>query len=269
MKKHPPRSEAATATEAEAQSDEELKALCEAISEDLELLGFLHARELDAEGLANLRSAPFEQRLGIVLSSIRAIEAPKVMDSGLAGLGGEGGRDLDPSRLLEEMACDYAGIYLTHQCGVSPCESPWRDEDHLERQQPMFEVRDWYRKYDMAAMDWRKRPDDHLSTQLAFASHLIGDDQVELSEIAHFLDQHLLLWIGGFAEKVAGRCATPFYAGLSMLTCAYLEELRDMIEALTGLKRPPTKEEASEQEKKEQQNDFDEAFVPGTGGPGW
>jgi TorA maturation chaperone TorD len=248
----------------QAENDEEIWALREAIDEDLNLLGFLHAKELDPEAFASLRSSSFSQRLGIVLSSERALEALRVMDAGLSMELEQEGEDS-----LEELACDYAGIYLTHQCGVSPCESPWRDEDHLERQQPMFEVREWYKKYGMAAKDWRKRPDDHLSTQLAFAAHLIGDQQVDLKEIGRFFDQHLLLWIGDFAEKVAGRCATPFYAGLSMLTYAYLTELRDMIEALTGLPRPPSKEEGAEKDKERLQDEFEAAFVPGTGGPGW
>lgn len=248
--------------------------LREAISEDLRMLGYLHAKELDAQTLEALQAIPFLQHLGIVLTSERATEALRVLDTGLSGVleqgDGEGkGAPQDQAQHLEDLACDYTGIYLTHQCGVSPCESPWRDEDKLERQQPMFEVRDWYHKYGLAAKDWRKRPDDHLSTQLAFAGHLMGDLDIDLVETAHFLDQHLFFWVGSFAENVAGRCATPFYAGLSMLTYAYLEELRDMIETLTDLPRPPSVEENEERERVEQREELDAAFAPGLGGPGW
>jgi TorA maturation chaperone TorD len=172
--------------------------------------------------------------------------------------------------VLEELACDYAGIYLTHQCGVSPCESPWLDEDHLERQQPMFDVRDWYHHHGMQAKDWRKRPDDHLATQLVFVAHLMRSPQVPLSEAAHFLDEHLLKWLGSFAQKVAPRCATPFYAGLTMLSAAYLEELRDMIEALTGLDRPLPQEQKQQGETVEiGEEGLDITMPPDTGGPGW
>lgn len=247
---------------------EDIKALREAVSEDLTLLAYFHAKELEASWLGSLQSSPFAQHLGIVLTSQRAKEALLVLNGGLSGEA-DSGQKLDDAQFLEELACDYTGIYLTHQCGVSPCESPWRDEDKLERQQPMFDVRHWYNKYGKEAKNWRKRPDDHLSTQLAFAAYLIGDQDVDLVETANFLDQHLFHWIEPFCERVAGRCATPFYAGLAMLTLAYLDEARDMIEALTGLQRPPSDEENMERKKAERQNEFDTAFVPGTGGPGW
>ena len=239
-----------------------------AICEDLDLLGYLHAREVNKKDFTNLRSTPFANHLGIVLTSERALEALKVIDSALAGVS-ETSKTDQADKVLEEMACDYAGIYLTHQCGVSPCESPWLDIDHLERQKPMFEVREWYEYYRMKALDWRKRPDDHLATQLVFAAHLLRDPKIELDETAHFLDQHLLKWIGGFAAKVAGRCATPFYAGLSMLTSAYLEELRDMIEAITGLKRPAPEESEEKSSPEDFGEDQETPFAPGTGGPGW
>ncbi len=248
---------------------EETNALRRAIGEDLRLLGFLHAGELDKKALDELKSLPFAQRLGIVLSGERAGEALRILDAGLSGTSDE---KPDEAAFLEELACDYTGIYLTNQCGVSPCESPWRDEDRLACQQPMFEVREWYGKYGLAVADWRKRPDDHLATQLAFAGHLMAETDIELEETGRFLDQHLLLWVDGFARKVAGRCATPFYAGLAVLTSVYLQEIRDMIEALTGLARPPL-EEPDEKDRKDREDlpaePASQGFVPGNGGPGW
>ena len=247
----------------EVPTDNQIRQLRRAISEDLDLLAYLHAGELDRQGFEHLRTAPFADHLGIVLNSERATEALTVLDEGLSG---ESKKDI-----LQELACDYAGIYLTHQCSVSPHESPWLDEDHLECQQPMFEVRKWYEHYGMKAKDWRKRPDDHLATQLAFAAHLMRESDIELVETARFLDQHLLKWLPGFSRKVASRCATPFYAGLAMLTSAYLEELRDMIEAVTGEQRPEPEKEKPKAPELVCGEEIEGPFAPPTdiNGPGW
>lgn len=253
MRNHPP------ATPTSKQINELRKAICE----DLDLLAYLHAGELDQQSLDHLRSLPFASHLGIVLTSKRSLEALAVLDQGLSVS--------TEKAQLEELACDYTGIYLTHQCAVSPNESPWLDDDHLECQQPMFEVREWYEHYGMKAKDWRKRPDDHLATQLAFAAHLMRNPEIELVELARFLDQHLLKWLPDFAQKVAGRCATPFYAGLSMLTSAYLDELRGMIEAITGEARPEPEENKPTAPRLAYGEDVKGPFVPPTDldGPGW
>jgi len=54
--------------------------------------------------------------------------------------------------------------------------------------------------------------------QLQFLAHLFSlDDQQEtLREAARFLDEHPLRWVEQFARRVAARCQTPFYAGLSL-----------------------------------------------------
>jgi TorA maturation chaperone TorD len=47
-----------------------------------------------------------------------------------------------------------------------------------------------------------------------------------------------LRWIEEFAERVADRCSTRFYAGLALLTAAYLDELRDLLARLLDQPRP-------------------------------
>jgi TorA maturation chaperone TorD len=216
---------------------EERKAIAlfrEAVAEDLLALAVLHDRELDAERIEQLRATGFPGGLGLVLESAGALEAIDMMQAAVALLPQSG-----DSRGLDDLAADYADIYLTYKLRASPCESVWLDEDGLTLQQPMFEIRDWYRRHDLSAENWRERSDDHLVLQLQFIAHLLGSRQEEgMGEAARFLDKHLLRWIFDFASRVSTRCATPFYAGLAALTAAYADELRDLLAGILGEPRP-------------------------------
>ena len=226
------------------QSDPEaaLTALCSAIAQDLSQLAVLHDRELEAACIVALQQADFPAGLGLCLQSDLACEAASVLHTALVDCGQDPGE-----AALDALAGDYADIYLNHTLQASPFESVWLDEDGLAMQQPMFQVRAWYRRYDIAAENWRRRADDYLGYQLAFLAHLFTscakapDDESAvnvLRDSAAFMDEHLLRWLSGFAKRVAHRCATPFYAGLAMLTAAYAEELRELLVEILGEPRP-------------------------------
>ncbi len=80
--------------------------------------------------------------------------------------------------------------------------------------------------------------------QLQFLSQLLdsasSESQLELA--ARFMDEHVLRWIGAFAERVSTRCTTGFYAGLAQLTAVYLEELRDVLAEILEQPRPDAEE---------------------------
>ncbi len=246
---------------------------------DFRFLAFLHDRELDSETVARLAARPMADNFALVLETDRAKEALATIDGGWGLLPGPPG---DPAG-MDELAVDYANIYLTHRYGAAHTEPPWLDDDHLERQGPMFGVRDWYRKYDLAARNWRERPDDHLALQLAFASHVLegqtcgeGDETRDgetpapepvsrLTDLASFLDGHLLRWIDDFAAAVSAQARTPFYAGLAVLTAAYLNEFRDSLAHWLPFPRP-ARDDAEDTPKTPSPDDV--PYFPGMG-PGW
>jgi TorA maturation chaperone TorD len=237
-----------------------LTAFREAAAEDLLLLALLHDRELTRKQISSLREHCYDDFLGLNLRGERARQALNLLRQGLTDL---------PTELtdasLDALAVDYAEIYLTYGLRASPCESVWLDEDNLALQSPMFRVRAWYRRYGLAVEDWRKRSDDHLVYELRFLAQLLrGDPEpAALAEVAQFLDEHPLRWIDRFAERVCTRCATRFYAGLALLTAAYLDELRDLLAALIGQPRP-----AAPADMPPPDADADAPYVPGTS-PGW
>jgi TorA maturation chaperone TorD len=206
-----------------------------AVAEDLATLAQLQRQELDAETLRLLRSFDLDDLLALGLRGEAAAQAMSLLRQGIEAMP----RDLD-AETLDLLAVEYADIYLNNSLGVSPCESVWLDEDGLVMQEPMFRIRDWYRRYGLAVPNWRERSDDHLVHQLQFLSFLFAEakDAEALRNAGRFMDGHLLRWVQGFAQKVSQRCQTPLYAGLVLLMAAYIDELRDLIEEGTGLCRP-------------------------------
>jgi len=236
------------------------------LAEDLSLLARLHGAELDAETLGALKAAEFPACLALPPGSREGEEARRLMAQTLAG--GDPVFDL----ALDDLAADYAAIYLTGRYHASPNESAWLDPDGLERQGPMFAVREWYQKYALAAGDWRKRQDDNLCLQLQFIAHLcrIADDKAGWRAVADFLDGHVLRWLNRFAERVAGRAATPFYAALGMLSADTLHTLRAALVVLADAPLPARGEEVRPKEEMPPSLGCGDsvAFAPGAG-PGW
>ena len=213
--------------------------LIEAIGDDLLQLAFLHRAELTEETVRLLIDAAFPSNFGFRLEGVESLNALDLLRRGTSRLDGR-----FAGEAADRLAADFADIYLNCTFGASPCESVWIDEEKLLLQQPCFQVREQYARHDLAARDWRKLSEDHLSLQLEFLSRLCRLEPTKplLCEIAQFLDDHPLRWIDRFAQIVSRRAGTDFYAGLALVTAGYLEELRRFLEAELGEPRPSPEE---------------------------
>lgn len=189
-------------------------------SEDLRALGWLHSAERDFKALVAIHHHGFPDGLALPAHERSEIDT---MHHALAAI-------VLGCIEEEDLAADYAAIYLTHALRVSPCESVWRDEDHLMLQAPTFAVRAFFRRHGLAAANWRAMPDDHLALELEFLAVLL--DRGETAEALHFLDKHLMMWLPGFGAAVGARAATAFYRALAQLTVAYCESLHGMLRAI-------------------------------------
>ncbi len=206
-----------------------------AVAGDLRLLAHLHDRELSQHQLSRLKGQPFQMRLALLPGSAAGQSAIKAFDAELQKL-----PDQPDARVIDQLAVAFADIYLTFRYRASPTESVWFDDDGLERQLAMFQVKQWYQHHNLVVRDWAKRPEDHLVLQLEFVAHLLTLDDApgSLEEAARFLDAHIGRWIGRFAERLNETRAPAFYAALAGMTAAYLDELRDHLAQITGLARP-------------------------------
>lgn len=199
-----------------------------------ELLGLivrLHDREADLPLLDGLRAADLGEPLGALLAQSSDPGAAAAFRQALAELGEHLG-----TGVLDRLACDFADIYLTHGLRIAPSGSVWLTEEHLERQQPMFDVRAWYEHYGIAVPDWRCRADDHIVHELQFVQHLLGlGDSDALADAALFMDRHLLPWVPDFCRAIEARAETAFHRASARLSRAVLEVLRQWLEARTGI----------------------------------
>lgn len=240
-----------------------LQDFCSAVALDLVTLAQLHDRELDRRMVEALQHERFPHSLAFRLQSDRGRNVLDTLSSIVSTLSND---DIEK----DELAADFAAIYLTYGIRASPCESVWLDEDGLAMQEPMFEVRRDYARLGLKAPDWRVRPDDHLVFQLQFVAALLeSDDDAALNEAARFLDDHILRWLSDFAGRVAQHAATPFYAALAVLTEVYLDELRDTLARFLDQPRP-TAEEIDRRSRRvdEEASPAPSAYVPGSA-PSW
>jgi putative dimethyl sulfoxide reductase chaperone len=239
-----------------------------ALSEDAATLALLQDRELTAQVLSELHLLDFPGNLALLPHGEAATAAYGLMSHVLTALPAQ-----PDMRLLDELAADYAAIYLTGAFGASPCESFWVSDDHLVCQQAMFDVREVYAAAGLGVPDWRKRPDDHLVFQLQFLASRLGEVQTDgdWRALAGFLDFHLLRWLPDFAGRVATRCDTPFYAALVLLSDAWCQQLRDLVADHLGEARPCREE--IEADLLDRHNAAATAepchFMPGAAGPSW
>ena len=240
----------------------ELDEFCQVIADDLAMLAVLHEAEPTTELLGLLRQTAFPEGLGLKLLDEDSIKAVDLMKRAIC---------LVPQQpddaFINDLAADYANIYLNYGISASPEESVWLDEENLACQQSMFQVRNWYEQFGLMAENWRVRPDDHLVLQLHFLVHLFKTqaDKDGLVSIANFMDEHLLRWIVSFAERVAGRCDTAYFAGVAMLTASYCEELRDLLASILAEPRPSAEEIEQRMQPKNNAEPVPVKFMPGIG----
>jgi len=232
------------------------------VAEDLNLLATLHDHEPDAALFKELKRIDFPFCLTLIPDTGPGTQALCLLEEVLIKLSA----DIDENT-LNDLAADYASIYLNHNISASPEESVWLDEDSLICQQSMFDVRSWYEIYGLEIPDWRQRPDDHLVYELQFIARLLDKDEdlKTLEQIAIFMDEHLLRWLGNFGERVLGRCDTQYFASVAALTAAFCEDLRDILAEVLEQPRP-TREEIEERMKPKQTTEESAVqFMPGMG----
>lgn len=251
-----------TATQPTDETHKVLSRFRHQTAEDLELLAILHDREPDARLLQQLRHADFPKALALNLESELGLQALALMQHAILDL-----PEAVTVQFLDELAADYASIYLNHNIHASPEESVWLDEDSLICQDSMFQVRSWLEKHNLEIHNWRTRPDDHLVYQLQFIAYLLhkDGDLETLSETATFMDEHLLRWLSEFGVRVSQRCDTPYFAGAAALTAAYCEELRDLLAEILQQPRPSKKEIEERMQPAQQNEPVPVKFVPGIG----
>jgi len=254
--------EMVSATAETAVTSDPLAELRTAVAEDLSLLSMLHDVEPSKELLSQLCKDGISQLLGFRLKSEKGLKSLGFFDQALKSLP----ENID-NKAMDELAADYASIYLNYGIKASPEESVWVDEESLACQISMFQVRGYYERHGLGVEDWRKRPDDHLVLELQFLQFLFetGSGFEAIREVAQFMDEHLLRWLMQFANRVSTRCDIAYFAGAALVTAYYCEELRDLLATILDEPRPSSEDIEERMKSTQGQEEMPQQYVPGIG----
>jgi TorA maturation chaperone TorD len=107
-----------------------------------------------------------------------------------------------------------------------PWESYYRSKEQLLFEEWTYQIREQYHLFDLQNIKENNEPDDHLLLELEFMIFLAElclqetktDRVVELilSQI-HLLENHLIIWIPYFCERVIENTNSQLYLGAAML----------------------------------------------------
>lgn len=158
-----------------------------------------------------------------------------------------------------QLACDYAriflaaGVYTKETRNAIPYESVFTSVEHLVMQEARDEVVRHFRRDGFKVDPELHEPEDHLAFELEYlasmsakARALLAEGKtdalvVNLEHQAHFIDHHLLNWIGELNEVAQAHAKTTFYPGMLFVAQGALEQTRqtldDLYDQLTGSQR--------------------------------
>lgn len=155
----------------------------------------------------------------------------------------------DADGTLDKLKSEYTYLMLgPNKLPAPPWESVYLTKERTLFQESTLKVRREYLKYQFLPANYPHEADDHLALELCFMVHLskLAQDNFEeenieevktlLSDQKAFLEEHLLLWIGDFAEQIQLSKTHYLYPQMATLTeqvlkidAAVLDELISMI----------------------------------------
>ncbi len=232
-----------------------------ALVDDIDQLIRLNDREIDRPTLHALKATGFPRGLALPPEDAAGEAAYANMAEALAA-----------PESLDDLAADFAAIYLNNRFGASPYESVWIGDDHLACAAPMFELRDLYAEAGLRAADWRSRFDDHFVLQLHYLRQVLAAARIPPARLAAFIDEHIAYWFPDFAGRVSMLCGTAFYAALVELTLVWLIRFRKLLDEIHDLPIPDRAQIAQRINRKMAMEKAEVApirFMPGAQGPSW
>ncbi len=141
--------------------------------------------------------------------------------------------------LLEDLAVEYAGLFLGPGEHISPHESVHHQREDDQSGQlwgkSTVEVKNFI---ESAGLDYKEEYTglpDHISVELEFMQQVILREEQALSEgdqegvlyclkmEKKFIEEHLVRWIPAFCEKVVSLAELPFYREMAALTKDFIE----------------------------------------------
>jgi TorA maturation chaperone TorD len=141
--------------------------------------------------------------------------------------------------LLEDLAVEYARLFLGPGKHISPHESVHHKKDNVQGGllwgESTVEVKKFIESAGLKYTDEYKGLPDHISVELEFMQQVLQREEqaweAEDKEMAHlclenekkFIEEHLVRWVPIFCEKVITEADLPFYREMARLTQTFIE----------------------------------------------
>lgn len=157
--------------------------------------------------------------------------------------------------VVEALRSEYTRLFVgPAKLPAPPWESVYVSHDHLLFQESTLAVREAYLREGFRAAGYPHEADDHIATEFGFMAALAtrtveaceNDDAVRCRAVLEaqerFLDEHLLVWIQGFSNRLStvGGISTfyPSFAALAALVCERdAEVIREILAEMWGIPR--------------------------------
>ncbi|MEL1133660.1 molecular chaperone TorD family protein [Desulfitobacterium sp. THU1] len=156
--------------------------------------------------------------------------------------------EIDPEQTIDKLRSEYTYLFIgPNSLPAPPWESVYLTKERVLFQESTLNVRRAYLKYNFLPSNYPHEADDHIGLEMDFMAHLsqlaqehfekrsIKDFITVVEDQKAFLQEHLLLWIGDFAEDIQKSKTHNFYPPMADLTKQVLKIDAQLLDELLGL----------------------------------
>jgi thiosulfate reductase/polysulfide reductase chain A len=123
----------------------------------------------------------------------------------------------DAEKLYKELSYEYADLFLNAgQNPVFPYESVHVTREPVVMQQPVFELREYFRKVKVHKSPGYKDLEEHIAVEMEFLRYLLEKGYAD--QYKDFFKNKYLYWVAVFCDQLAACAQTDFYQGLAHFT---------------------------------------------------
>lgn len=154
----------------------------------------------------------------------------------------------DPEGTLEKIISEYTYLMIgPNKLPAPPWESVYLTKERLIFQESTFKVRQKFLKYHFLPANYPHEADDHIAFELDFMGRLAKStmeyfDNANMLEVKNlltdqkaFLAEHLLVWIGDFAELIQESRTHYIYPQIAVLVHEFVKIDKEIIDELMNL----------------------------------
>lgn len=121
--------------------------------------------------------------------------------------------------LVDELSVEYTRLFIGPGSHIYPYESAYRkDKESVSR-----EVKDFIESRGLKYRSDFTESHDHISVELEFMERIAKEDAPGFIKMGRqFINDHLIKWVPGFADKVIASASLSFYREMAKFTKEFI-----------------------------------------------